>query len=183
MPDYKKQIQVHLQEKLFAQLNDFASMSACAGIKNNETCAVKMAINHFGNGDNPVRRPWLDYATGSGDNMKNYERRLWWTVYRSLKDSSPTRQVKRERSFRDYSGVTTTTENITVSGRLFDSGAGTARRALKAIAEKMAANQKKSIDDMSTFEPNKPSTIKRKGGAQPLVWTKESYNSIKGWVE
>lgn len=183
MSNHKKQIQVHLQQKLIEQLNDFASMSACAGIKNKPDEAVKMAINHFGNGDNPVRRPWLDYATGSGDNMKNYERRLWWTIYRSLKDSSHTHQGKIERKFRDYSGVTTTTEKITVSGRLFDSGAGTARRALKEIAEKMAANQKKSIDDMSTFEPNKPSTIKRKGSAQPLVWTKKSYESIKGWVE
>lgn len=183
MSDHKKKIQVHLQQKLLEQLNDFAGMSACAGIKNKPDEAVKMAINHFGNGENPVRRPWLDYATGSGDNMKNYERRLWWTIYRTLKDSSPTRAVRRDIKYEIYQGTRYIKNWGSIEGRLFDSGAGTARRALKEIAEKMAANQKKSIDDMSTFEPNKPSTIKRKGSAQPLVWTKKSYESIKGWIE
>lgn len=182
MANYKKKIEMHMQKNILEKLNAFAGMSACAGIQNKPDEAVKMAINHYGNGDNPVRRPWLDYATGSGDKMKYFERKFLYSIGRAIKGSTP--NITKERFRYDRSlGHEVSVGRYAEAGKLFGQGKWqSAHAALKLIADKMAENQKRAIDYVS-FAPNKQSTVDKKGFSWPLVDTKKSYKSIKGWVE
>jgi len=54
--------------------------------------------------------------------------------------------------------------------------------ALLNIAKTMAANQREYIDRYEAVE-NAESTIQRKKGDQPLVWTGKGRAAIKGWIE
>ena len=184
MKPYEKQISVHVQQHIFDKLLAFEQTSACAGIRNNRPVAMRMAINHYG-GPNLPARPWLDAAHGddhTGEHfMSQYDKALRKAISGMISSSTPM-HVRRDVKFagpRDE----IKTERVE-SGRLFGKasyGSGGAT-VMRTLALQMAKNQTDFIAN-GLMEPNKESTVYKKGFNKPLVWTMEAFKSIEGWIE
>ena len=176
---YEKQISVHVQQYLFNKLLAFEQTSACAGIRNNKPVAMRMAINHYGGPGLPAR-PWLDAAHGddhTGEHfMSQYDKALRKAISGMISSSTPMHVLRENR-------YGTQTERVE-SGRLFGKSAyGSGGAAvMRALAQQMAKNQTDFIAN-GLMEPNKESTVYKKGFNKPLVWTMEAFKSIEGWIE
>lgn len=180
---YEKKIAVHVQKTMFNKLRAFEQMAACAGIRNNGDVAKRMAINHYG-GPNLPARPWLDAAHGddhTGEHfMSKYDKELRKAISGMISSSTPTQLLVEERN---VDGHTVTRKEVT-SGRLFGKSgyAAQGESVMRALALQMAKNQTDFIAN-GLMEPNKDSTVAKKGFNKPLVWTMEAFKSIEGWVE
>lgn len=187
-----------LDAKMRAQLEDFASKSACAGIKNNPSAAKKARVNHHGAMSTKV--PARRFITASTMNLAgaDFASELRETIKDVIQQPTARTQIKHTvtRAVRTRTGEQTDTITQDVRGNVFGRPElGRQRgptRVLQRIANTLAENQKKAIagrvyENGPTYgnDPrhNVPVVAKKKGFDWPLVDSGEMLSSIKGWVE
>lgn len=164
----------------YAELNGLA---ACAGIRGEIDAANKARWNHYGQvitrSDGTIiklpPRRWV-YA-GIDENTTVGTGRLAQVIRDRIKAARPYSEHKVT-----YSNATYRVQKKTTAFGGTKAAANSPRMIMRAIANEMAKNQRKVITSRA-LEANKQSTVKRKGGNMPMVWTGEMFSEIQGFVE
>lgn len=194
-----KKFTAALDERMRTQLADFASHSACAGIRNDYDSASKARENHHGSFSKNV--PARRFITTSTSNVKGLD--LGGELKSAIKEALGTAKeagtetknvVWKGEGLRGTDLIAP--EKVYSRGALFgQSSTGEQRgpiRVLRKIAQQIAENQKMIITERayeSTVaggeDPvhNAPRVAKAKGFDWPLVDSGKMFKAIKGWVE
>lgn len=187
-----------LDAKMRAQLEVFASKSACAGIKGNADAAKKARVNHHG--AMSTRVPARRFITAATQNLgkADFSAELRAAIKEVIQ--MPTlRSITHETvAFRSATrrGEQETTITRDIRGNVFGRPElGRQRgptRVLARIAKQLAENQRQAIDGQvfeegPTYdgdpEHNAERVVKKKGFDKPLVDTGKMKAAIRGWVE
>ena len=167
-------------EQGYAELRE---LSACAGIKGELNAANKARWNHYGEiitrSDGSVimlpARQWVN--AGLTDRADKYTARLAQVIKERIKAARPYRNT-----YVTYSGTQHRVQERTTAFGGTNVASNSPRMIMEAIGNQMAENQR-NIILRRQLAPNKPSTVARKHGNMPMVWTGEMFSEIRGWVE
>lgn len=168
--------------RVSAGYDELRNLAACAGIRGEIDAANRARWNHYGQvitrSDGatiilPPRR-WVYGGLDSGDELTG---RLATVIRERIKEAKPysSRNVSIGRQTYHVE------DRATAFGGT-KSKANSPRMIMKAIADQIAANQRKIITSR-TLQRNEPSTVKRKKGNMPMVWSGEMFSEIRGFVE
>lgn len=183
--NFYNRIEAVVNKKITAEFSNVEAVSACAGISGNEDAAYKAYVNHYGSFTKsvPARRfiDMAEVAYARNDSIFDLQDELK-TMFR--KSTGPTRTTV-ENPAKYGTGVSHYAASI------FEKGVR-ARTVHNKLAEKMAEAQINAILNTEfrigpTYggDPthNAARTIRIKGFDYPMIWTRETLDSIEYWTE
>lgn len=176
-----------------AAIMEIASMSACAGIKDNRAAAFKARVNHHGAPAThvPARRFVYDATLNIGDIKFGAEIRR--VIKEQLRGPKAAVNKRITGSQYVYGGRPRVHERAKPFGEAGgDDVQHSGRQIMQRIANQMLANQKRAVaaraykshaDNGSNPAINQPRTVNRKGFNYPMVDTGETLAALEAWTE
>ena len=191
-PSFSKKIVMPASRQLLGEVAQFASLSACAGIKNSAAQARKARGNHYGEfitvdgrtRQIPVRQfVWAaTHSRGTGD----YTAEIVKLIQKGIHEN-PTPHTQITEVLYEY-GTIQTGSRVMPGTAKHGTPVFAGRRGytglLEKIAKQMAINQYNAISELNIVgkKHNAESTKRRKGFDHPLEWTHKMENALEGWV-